>query len=116
MPVTDTGENWVALLALLSESKPDRAAVERLSRLVLEIRPALDNVRWLRDQTELPICIGFGISQAEHVKMLAPVADGVIVGSALVRRIAEVNPQSRQECVAELGQFAAHLMSALGSS
>ena len=49
----------------------------------------IDNVGWLREQTDLPICIGFGISLPEHIRMLAPVADGLIVGSAIVRRVAE---------------------------
>lgn len=48
----------------------------------------IDNVGWLRQQTELPICIGFGISGPETAAQLAPVADGLIVGSAVVRRIA----------------------------
>ena len=48
-----------------------------------------ENVAWLRTQTDLPICIGFGISSPEHVRQLAPVADGLIVGSALVRRLAD---------------------------
>ena len=43
----------------------------------------------LRSQTDLPICIGFGISGAETAAQLAPVADGLIVGSAVVRRVAE---------------------------
>ncbi|MGB7348168.1 MAG: tryptophan synthase subunit alpha [Pirellulaceae bacterium] len=47
-----------------------------------------DNVAWLRSQTDLPICIGFGISGTETAAKLAPVADGLIVGSAVVRRIA----------------------------
>ena len=57
----------------------------------------VDNVAWLRTQTDLPICIGFGISSPEQVKQLAPVADGLIVGSALVRRLAEAvnRPRSR---------------------
>ncbi len=55
----------------------------------------VENVGWLREQTELPICIGFGISQPQHVQMLAPVADGLIVGSAIVRRMAEVTDASR---------------------
>jgi tryptophan synthase alpha chain len=42
-------------------------------------------IRWLRGQTDLPICVGFGVSKPEHVRMLREVADGVIVGSALVR-------------------------------
>lgn len=49
----------------------------------------LERVSWLRTQTPLPVCIGFGISQPEHVKQLAPVADGLIVGSAIVRRVAD---------------------------
>jgi tryptophan synthase alpha chain len=49
----------------------------------------VDNVTWLREQTELPICIGFGISGPETAAQLAPVADGLIVGSAVVRRVAE---------------------------
>ena len=48
-----------------------------------------DNVAWLREQTDLPICIGFGISDRETAARLAPVADGLIVGSAIVRRVAE---------------------------
>lgn len=49
----------------------------------------VDNVGWLREQTDLPICIGFGISGPETAAKLAPVADGLIVGSAIVRRVAE---------------------------
>jgi len=51
-----------------------------------ELPPDLvDRVSWLRERSALPICIGFGISRPEHVKLLAPVSDGVIVGSAIVR-------------------------------
>ncbi len=46
-----------------------------------------DNLKWLRDQTELPICVGFGIAGPEQARMLAPHCDGLIVGSAIVRRI-----------------------------
>jgi tryptophan synthase alpha chain len=72
-----------------------------------------DNVAWLREQTELPVCIGFGISQPEHVKLLAPAADGLIVGSALVRRIAQADERSREEVIADVGQFAELLQQAL---
>jgi tryptophan synthase alpha chain len=54
-----------------------------------ELPPELtENLAWLKQQTELPICVGFGISQPQHVQRLKPVADGLIVGSAIVRRIA----------------------------
>lgn len=55
----------------------------------------LQKVRWLRERTKLPICIGFGISSVEHVRMLAPVSDGIIVGSAIVRKLAEHSDPSK---------------------
>jgi tryptophan synthase alpha chain len=73
-----------------------------------------DNVGWLRAQTDLPICIGFGISRPEHVRMLAPVADGLIVGSAIVRRIAEAQTKPRPQVLQEIGQYAAELRTAMG--
>jgi tryptophan synthase alpha chain len=78
------------------------------------IPPTLvENVAWLRTQTDLPICIGFGISTPEHVRELAPVADGLIVGSALVKRLAAAEQLTRAEVVKEIGQFVAGLASGL---
>jgi tryptophan synthase alpha chain len=73
----------------------------------------LDNVAWLRQQTPLPICIGFGISQPEHVRMLAPVADGLIVGSAIVRRVAEAATKPRKKVLTEIGDYVAELLAAM---
>jgi len=79
-----------------------------------ELPPDLvDNVAWLRTQTPLPICIGFGISRPEHVKLLAPVADGLIVGSAIVRRIAAAAEQPRDAVLADVGKYVAELLAAL---
>ncbi len=73
----------------------------------------LDSVSWLREQTATPICIGFGISQPEHVRLLSPVADGLIVGSAIVRRIATAENRPRAEVLREVGEYVAALLSAL---
>ncbi|MFW5855535.1 MAG: tryptophan synthase subunit alpha, partial [Thermodesulfobacteriota bacterium] len=43
----------------------------------------------LRSVTDLPICVGFGISTAEHVSAVAQAADGVVIGSAFERLIEE---------------------------
>ena len=43
----------------------------------------------IRELTDVPVAVGFGISKPEHVKEVAESADGVIVGSAIVHRIAE---------------------------
>ena len=73
----------------------------------------VEEVAWLRTQTDLPICIGFGISSPEQVRQLAPVADGLIVGSAIVRRLSEAINRPRGEVVREIGQFVAELSRAL---
>jgi len=46
-------------------------------------------IELLRKHTTLPICIGFGISTPEQARTVARQADGVVVGSVLVNRIAE---------------------------
>jgi len=43
----------------------------------------------IRKATPLPVVIGFGVSSPEQAKALGPLADGVVVGSAIVNRIAE---------------------------
>lgn len=51
-----------------------------------EVRAGLEEeVRALRQRVDLPIAVGFGISTPEQARMVAAVADGVVVGSALVR-------------------------------
>lgn len=77
-----------------------------------ELPPDLtDKVQWLRERTELPICIGFGISRVEHVKLLAPVADGLIVGSAIVRRLSESS--NEEDALASVGSLAKELIDAM---
>jgi tryptophan synthase alpha chain len=71
------------------------------------------NVDWLRTQTDLPICIGFGIGSADQVHELAEFADGLIVGSALVRRLAEAVNRPKADIVTEAGEFIGDLAAAL---
>ena len=66
-----------------------------------------DRLTWLRSETELPVCVGFGISQPEHVKRLQPFVDGLIVGSAIVRRIERgaTGQGSEQSVIDDIVQF-----------
>mgnify|MGYP001418380858 FL=1 len=43
----------------------------------------------LKENTNLPICVGFGVKTPEKAKEIASIADGVVVGSAIVDKIAE---------------------------
>jgi tryptophan synthase alpha chain len=76
-------------------------------------RELVENVAWLRQHTQLPICIGFGISQAEHIQRLAPVADGLIVGSAIVRRMANADAQPAEAVLKDVEDFTAGLLTAM---
>ena len=64
------------------------------------------NVERIRRFTDLPVCVGFGVSKPKHVRDVASVADGVIVGSAIVKRIG--NGLS----VTEVGEFVGELAAA----
>ncbi|HUQ47914.1 MAG TPA: tryptophan synthase subunit alpha [Gemmatimonadaceae bacterium] len=44
-----------------------------------------ETIQRLRSTTPLPICVGFGISTAEHARNVGSIADGIVVGSALVK-------------------------------
>lgn len=51
-------------------------------------REVVDVVRTVNAISSLPVCVGFGISKPEHVAMVSEVADGAVVGSALVDLLA----------------------------
>ena len=53
------------------------------------------NVCSLRSYTDLPIVVGFGIKDGESAKEMARVSDGVIVGSALVNKIASLTSHEK---------------------
>ena len=45
-------------------------------------------VERIKAHTDLPVCVGFGVKTAEHARAIGAVADGVVVGSAIVAQIA----------------------------
>ena len=61
--------------------------------------------------TELPICVGFGISQPKHIASLQNVADGAIVGSAIVKKMTELLPDRQNEIPAAVGEYCKSLIS-----
>ena len=80
-----------------------------------ELPPDLaDHLCRLKAMTHKPIAVGFGISRPDQVRGVAKHADGVIVGSALVRRIHELADKPREELVAQIGDLVARLAAGTG--
>jgi tryptophan synthase alpha chain len=75
----------------------------------------LKNLAWLREQTPLPLCVGFGISKPEHAKVLRDHADGVIVGSAIVKHIETAEKVGLPAVKTAIANLAESLVSALNS-
>lgn len=48
-----------------------------------------ERVKLLKSLSSVPVVVGFGVSTPEHVRAVCDVADGVVVGSAIVRRVEE---------------------------
>jgi tryptophan synthase alpha chain len=55
----------------------------------------IEPVTTLRSVSPVPVAVGFGISKPEHAQLVGRVADGVIVGSALIQAIGEAQPGER---------------------
>lgn len=67
-----------------------------------EVRGA---VARLKAGAKLPVAVGFGIKTPEQAAAIARFADGAVVGSAIVQRIADTRGQSRQVVVKDVVDF-----------
>lgn len=68
-----------------------------------DFSPLRKQIAMLREVTDKPLAVGFGISKAEHVREVREVVDGVIVGSALI----DAYGDSRgEEAARRAGEFA----------
>jgi len=73
----------------------------------------IQHLRDLRAVTKKPICVGFGISTPEHARVVGEWADGVVVGSAIVRLIEE--HASSPDLIRRVGHFIQSLKAPLES-
>lgn len=70
----------------------------------LDINSVVEKLGQIRKQITLPVGVGFGISDAETAAKISEVADAVVVGSAIVKRMAEFGhePEKMIASVTEL--------------
>jgi len=72
-----------------------------------------EHVAMIRRATDLPVAVGFGISNATQARQAASVADAVVVGSAIVRRIGEFSGD--QQLPSRLQEFVEPIVQAVKS-
>ena len=68
-------------------------------------------VEQVRQYTDIPVAVGFGISTPEQAKAMAAVSDGAIVGSAIVKQIGEWGANGEEE----LYQYVRSMVEAVGN-
>ncbi|MCD6489108.1 MAG: tryptophan synthase subunit alpha, partial [Thermodesulfobacterium sp.] len=57
----------------------------------------INRLKLVKKLSSVPVGVGFGVSKKEHVKMLAPYADAIIIGSAIVKIIEEKKKKAPKE-------------------
>ncbi|MBB6735743.1 tryptophan synthase subunit alpha [Cohnella zeiphila] len=104
-----TGIHLIPLVAPTSDARVERIASQARGFVYCVSSLGVTGVRsdfhagidaflaTVRKASPVPICIGFGISSREQAERFARQCDGVIVGSAIVRKVEEVLPQLTEE-------------------
>jgi len=70
----------------------------------------IENIDELKTLTDVPICVGFGVSNPQQAEMLARHADGVIVGSAIVKMLEAAKSLPPKDLLAKVGDFVGELV------
>ncbi|MEZ4742807.1 MAG: tryptophan synthase subunit alpha [Bdellovibrionota bacterium] len=56
----------------------------------------------IKERTETPLCIGFGLSKADHIKEVSQIADGAIMASSIINTLAQTSAENRNETLSKL--------------
>ncbi len=91
--ITHHGRGFVYLISRLGVTGMQRDVASDLPETIARLRVA----------TELPICVGFGVSTGEQAKTIGRLADGIVVGSAIVKA-AEAGVDAARALTVELRQ------------
>jgi len=82
------------------------------SQLLLDgsIEKSINNIRKITDK---PVAVGFGVSTPEEAKAVSEISDGVIIGSAIVRKVSEIRWGEKENSDEKLGDFLSQLREAI---
>lgn len=102
--IVETGSGFVYCISIAGTTGARDQLPEELS----------GQLKRLRGKTDLPLAVGFGVSKPEQVATLRGLADGIIVGSAIVRQLERLSSHSAAtaEVLRDVGDFAAKMVAA----
>lgn len=116
------GLDWISFVAPTSEARIERIARDAkgfiyvISSLgVTGVRQSISTdlsglIAKIRSVTQTPCAVGFGIAEPQQAREVSAVADGVIVGSAIVKRVAQAGREAPQV----LGEYVKAMVQAMG--
>ena len=78
----------------------------------LNVETVAERIRHIRQFTDLPLGVGFGIKDAETAATMSQVADAVVVGSALIKQV-EAHPDDHAQITENIGQLLAGMRAAM---
>ncbi|VEG12803.1 tryptophan synthase subunit alpha [Moraxella cuniculi] len=114
---TDNPMNQIFLLSPTTTAERRAKVIENCSGFIyyvslkgvtgssaLDVDAVREQVATIKQETSIPVCVGFGIRDGDSAKALGAVADGVIVGSELVKNFADTgeDPEKLQLAVAKV--------------
>ncbi len=108
--IAPTSENRIGMIAKEAEGFIYLVSSLGVTGVRSEITTDLDSiVKVIRENTNTPCAIGFGISTPEQAKKMAGIADGAIVGSAIVRML----EQYGKEAPEHIGKYVREMKNAI---
>ncbi|MGN1202916.1 MAG: tryptophan synthase subunit alpha, partial [Eubacterium sp.] len=96
--IAPTSEDRIKMIASEAEGFVYAVSSLGVTGTRSEIKTDLESItRAIKEATDIPVAIGFGINTPEQAKKYADIADGVIVGSAIVKIIAKYGENAPQK-------------------
>lgn len=102
VPANKAGLNFIRLATPTTDNKRLPAVLKNTSGFIYyvaitgitgagsaDVDDVAKEVTRIKSQTDLPVCVGFGIKTPQNAKDMAAVADGAVVGSSIVSMLAE---------------------------
>lgn len=109
--IAPTSENRIAMIAKEAEGFLYLVSSLGVTGVRSEIKTDLASIaEVVRQNTDIPCAIGFGISTPEQAKKMADLSDGAIVGSAIVKIIA----QHGKNAAGPVGEYVKQMKAAMG--